>query len=364
MPLNFSVSDSWPGGIDFNSINLIIDSNTQLKPSINSCTSILNGFNCFISLNLEEERFYLIEIQAKSIIGQFNSKKFNVFFDKTMPSIKIISPQNNAIINSSNVVVSYDANDNYLIDHFELMLDNKTWLNNQLNNSFSFNLTNGLHEVKVKAIDLAGNEAIDSVSFTVNLTNDNDSSNNDSDNGSNGGAGGGASSGGISISSNFTSNNLSSDSNFFTTNYIESNVKEQLKECIYDFPFEHSFPLNKEINGSAVFSLDSEKQFNVVFSFVEEKKLKLIEGCNSINHFFIVFDFNSKKFAIEFYNNLIVSFFEFNQKVESTFNLKEEKKELKPLIFLPDSRFLALIPFILALLLIFIVFKRKKNEKN
>jgi len=54
------------------------------------------------------------------------------------------------------------------IDHFEVSLDNTTWINVGLNMSYTFTgVSDGEHTVYVKAVDIAGYERYDSVSILV-----------------------------------------------------------------------------------------------------------------------------------------------------------------------------------------------------
>ena len=96
---------------------------------------------------------------------------FEVTADTSPPFIQILKPEDGAIFNKSTVVVEWTSSDNVRIDHFELSLDNGPWVNIGTQASYSLTeLTDGSHEVTVRAFDTSGNVDEDSVSFTIDTT--------------------------------------------------------------------------------------------------------------------------------------------------------------------------------------------------
>jgi hypothetical protein len=87
--------------------------------------------------------------------------------DSTQPQITISTPVDGTIINTKNIEVSWDANDDIGLSHFEIFLDNVPYSNTIEISENLENLTEGLHVVEVKAYDFANNSASSSVSFTV-----------------------------------------------------------------------------------------------------------------------------------------------------------------------------------------------------
>jgi len=92
--------------------------------------------------------------------------------DNDNPSIQITSPQEGSIINTNTVNVTWTGSDaNSGIDHYEIRIDSSSWIDVGTTTSYQFtNLNDGDHTVEVKAVDKAGNEMTDNVSFTVDTT--------------------------------------------------------------------------------------------------------------------------------------------------------------------------------------------------
>ncbi len=92
-----------------------------------------------------------------------------VYIDLTRPSIQILHPANRAYLNSSHVNVTWLGDDNILVDHYEISINGSPWLNVGLNTSYIVS-GEGQYLVKVKAVDISGNEAIGEVYFQIDLT--------------------------------------------------------------------------------------------------------------------------------------------------------------------------------------------------
>lgn len=100
-----------------------------------------------------------------------NSEIISVSFkvDTTSPSVAIIAPAAFSLLNSPNVTVMWSGSDDVSgIDHYEVNLDNSSWIN--LGNATSYifvNLTDASYMVSIKAVDKAGNPSETHISFTV-----------------------------------------------------------------------------------------------------------------------------------------------------------------------------------------------------
>ncbi len=94
-------------------------------------------------------------------------------YDVTPPSIIINSPINGTITNTSSMTIMWAGNDSVSgIDHYEIRIDGGSWLNVGTSTSHDFtSLSDGSHTADVKAVDNAGNEATDIVTFTTDTTN-------------------------------------------------------------------------------------------------------------------------------------------------------------------------------------------------
>ena len=85
------------------------------------------------------------------------------------PTITIISPQNNTQIETNNITVEWRIETNYYkITKTEIKLDNDTWIDVTNKTSYTFtNVSAGLHEVKIRAVNEAGQITIVTITVTV-----------------------------------------------------------------------------------------------------------------------------------------------------------------------------------------------------
>jgi hypothetical protein len=90
--------------------------------------------------------------------------------DTTPPTIAITSPADNANVTSSTVTVTWTGSDSGSgIAYYETRIDSGSWINKSTSTSHTYSsVSNGTHIVDVRAWDKAGNNAIDSVIFSVN----------------------------------------------------------------------------------------------------------------------------------------------------------------------------------------------------
>ena len=90
----------------------------------------------------------------------------------TVPTVEIIEPTEGALLNTSSVTVVWSGSDAESgIDHYEVRLDNGSWINVGLDTSYTFSgVADGSHVIYVKAVDGIGAEAIANVTITVDTT--------------------------------------------------------------------------------------------------------------------------------------------------------------------------------------------------
>jgi hypothetical protein len=91
--------------------------------------------------------------------------------DTTPPTITITSPADGATLTSSTVTVTWTGSDSGSgINYYETRIDSGSWVNKGTSTSHAYTgVANGQHTVDVRAWDNAGNSAIDSVTFYVNV---------------------------------------------------------------------------------------------------------------------------------------------------------------------------------------------------
>jgi hypothetical protein len=111
---------------------------------------------------------HTIEIVAFDVAGNSNLLVVDFFVDTAPPTLSLLLPEPEAIINSDRVVVSWTAEDAIAgVDYFEVSLD----LGDPVrvaDTSYTFEgVADGTHSVTVKAFDAAGNAQTDSLEFRV-----------------------------------------------------------------------------------------------------------------------------------------------------------------------------------------------------
>lgn len=166
--ISFTVIDSWPGGINLDSIKVFKNSELIGFNALNGCSVIENGFLCSVDLNVLSQEFYLISIEAESVIGQKGFRDFNALFDVNAPFIEITAPANGFTSTNQNVLLEYSGFDlESGIDFFEVKSDDGNWINNGLDLSRAFSLPVGVHLLSARIFDKAGNFFEAGVSVTV-----------------------------------------------------------------------------------------------------------------------------------------------------------------------------------------------------
>jgi len=93
--------------------------------------------------------------------------RFTTVIDRTPPKITILSPANKSFINSSNITITWNATDNIALSHFEVLLDDISYINTTEKEITMLNLSEGFHSVEVIAYDLANNSASSKISFVI-----------------------------------------------------------------------------------------------------------------------------------------------------------------------------------------------------
>ncbi len=110
---------------------------------------------------------YLVKVRAVDNAGNYEEKNVSFIVDTTSPTIDIIAPADGSVHTGHSIAISWTANDQNM-DKFEVYVNGK--LNATLptsENSYTLNLEDGTYTVRVVAIDKAGNENYDEVSFII-----------------------------------------------------------------------------------------------------------------------------------------------------------------------------------------------------
>jgi hypothetical protein len=91
--------------------------------------------------------------------------------DLTKPDVSILFPSEGMMFASADVFMNWTAADNTGIASYEVMIDDGVWMPLAMATNYTFTgLADGTHVASVKAVDLAGNFNVTSVSFVTDVT--------------------------------------------------------------------------------------------------------------------------------------------------------------------------------------------------
>ena len=103
---------------------------------------------------------HIISVKLSDKAGNQITKKLHLIVDTSPPHIISNSPSE-VNIKYNPLIINWSAYDNYGIDHFEIKINNGSWLNVGKENTYTLdNPSEGIYTVAIKAVDLAGNYEI------------------------------------------------------------------------------------------------------------------------------------------------------------------------------------------------------------
>jgi len=134
-------------------------------------SSVPTGYTYYI-LNLEvDDGVHSILIRAVDLAGNIAVDHVTIIVDRTPPIINILMPYSGSILNSTEVFIEWNASDMLGIAYYELYLDGILVANISVNQtSYMINISEGIHNLTVRAIDILGNVATDTIEITVDIT--------------------------------------------------------------------------------------------------------------------------------------------------------------------------------------------------
>ncbi len=129
-----------------------------------SWISITNNRYMFYGLS---EGLHAIYVRAFDKAGNSAESNVSIIVDLTEPAIIILEPKNNSELNATTVTISWNATDNFDLDHIEISINNSAWQDIGLTNSIKLQLDYGKYIVKLRAYDKAGNMKEVAVVFII-----------------------------------------------------------------------------------------------------------------------------------------------------------------------------------------------------
>ncbi len=127
-----------------------------------------NITNITLSLSDGNHTFF---IKAIDRMNNSATDSVNFVIDTQSPVITISSPANGSFMNFSNVTVEWNATDEGTgIRNYSVKLDGGPWVDKALDRNHTFhNLTQGWHNVSVRATDNANKSAVKNITFMIDL---------------------------------------------------------------------------------------------------------------------------------------------------------------------------------------------------
>jgi peptide/nickel transport system substrate-binding protein len=117
---------------------------------------------------------HALSVRSEDVAGNIEEAQIvNFSIDWTIPNLLIITPLSDA--STSSATVSFECHDDSALSTLEIMVDSSVWEVVETNESvtrydYFLEVSDGLHDLQIRATDPAGNEAIEYVSFTLDTT--------------------------------------------------------------------------------------------------------------------------------------------------------------------------------------------------
>ncbi len=126
-----------------------------------------------VEFTVGAEGSHSLLVRSEDIAGNIEEAQLEEFnIDLTDPELMITSPAADASTSSS--VISWTCSDNMGISSTEISVDSQAWESVDMADELSFNyvldVSDGKHDIQIRATDLAGNEVVESISFTLDTT--------------------------------------------------------------------------------------------------------------------------------------------------------------------------------------------------
>ncbi|RLI13601.1 hypothetical protein DRO33_01005, partial [Candidatus Bathyarchaeota archaeon] len=114
---------------------------------------------------------YVIKLNVTDLAGWLSTDIITVGIDTAPPTVSILNPSEGKYVATASVTVQWQGSDDLSgIDRYEVRWDGGAWLDVGVGTALTITFTDGNHTVEVRVIDVAGNTATSSVTFTVDTT--------------------------------------------------------------------------------------------------------------------------------------------------------------------------------------------------
>ncbi len=163
--VNSAFTVEWNGSDDGSGID-----HYEVRIDSGSWTNV--GKNTSYEFTEIDDGQHTVDVESVDMFAHEGSDSITLNVDGSSPSVSITNPSDKDIVSSPEITVSWIGTDGGSgIGHYEVRIDGGNWINEGTDVSHTFSgLSDGNHTVDVKAVDNAGNEATDNVSFVVDMT--------------------------------------------------------------------------------------------------------------------------------------------------------------------------------------------------
>ena len=104
---------------------------------------------------------HVLKVRATDKAGNWKIAMIMLICDYDKPVITSTNLLDQAMIRTNYLRLNWQAYDSISgIDHYEIQIDSKDWVNIGISTSFESNLADGWHTIQIKAVDKAGNRII------------------------------------------------------------------------------------------------------------------------------------------------------------------------------------------------------------
>ncbi|MFO7791376.1 MAG: NosD domain-containing protein [Candidatus Saliniplasma sp.] len=126
----------------------------------------------YVLTGLEDGRT-VVQVEATDNTGRTRNDTVVFTVDTVSPSVKINEPEDRSVFHQDEVMVRWDGKGEIsAIDYYEIRIDGEKWIRVGDENEYIFeDLRNGKYTVEVRAVDEAGNTAVEEVTLFVYVYN-------------------------------------------------------------------------------------------------------------------------------------------------------------------------------------------------
>lgn len=117
-----------------------------------------------------EDGHHMVTLRVLDLAGNANEDTVEFDVDSMPPNLELETPGEGEVLGETPVTASWTFGDNYGVDHVEYSVDGSDWVDAGLSTQVQLSLPEGLHVLRVRAIDLVGLSTEASVRFYVDLT--------------------------------------------------------------------------------------------------------------------------------------------------------------------------------------------------